>query len=264
MGKSGYALFFDIDGTLYFNGKISDENVRELNRVRDSGNMIFINTGRSYGYCPPELKNGDVRWNGFVCGSSFIIADGRVLCDVRLTADCVRHAVEFGCRRKIAVALEGIDRAYFIVPDGVNASFADTDTFLRSGAVLIRDGFDRFLSSDAVNEITKLSFIAPLSPDDLREFDGDLWFIHFDRYTEGILKGFDKGTGISVVERALSVPHEKTVAIGDSDNDLAALDYAKTSVVVMHEGSTVENYPATVKTEGDPTTAVARYLRENF
>ncbi len=264
VSKTGYALFFDIDGTLYFNGKISDENVRELNRVRENGNMIFINTGRSFGWCPSDIVNGGVNWNGFICGSCFVIADGRVLCDKRLSRKCVEQVIEFCKERKICVNIEGVDNAHIIIPHGADDSFFTKTSFKPTErAEFLRDNFEDFLLSEQAEKITKISFLTPLSPEDVSEFD-EMHFIHFDTYTEGILKGYTKATGISVVERELAVPHEKTIAFGDSENDIEALDYASTSVVIMHENSKMKDYPATVKTEGEPTTAVARYLKENF
>ncbi|MBR2339223.1 MAG: HAD-IIB family hydrolase [Clostridia bacterium] len=263
MSKTGYALFFDIDGTLYFDGKISEENVRELNRVRENGNMIFINTGRSYGYCPPELVGGEVLWSGFVCGSSYVYANGRVLCDKRLSRECVGKVIDFCIERCLCAVLEGVDNAYFIIPDGADDSFFTKTSFKKGAAETVRDNFDSFLRSEAAEKITKISFLTPLSPEDVSGFD-ELWFIHFDTYTEGILRGYTKASGISVIEKELAVPHEKTVAFGDSANDIEALDYAHTSVLVMHGGSAMTNYPATEKITGEPTTAIARYLKENF
>ena len=263
MVKSGYALFFDIDGTLYFNGKISEENVRELNRVRENGNMIFINTGRSYGWCPDELVNGDVDWNGFICGSAFVVANGRVLCDKRLSRKCVEQVIRFCEERKICVNIEGVDKSHIVIPDGaaVPAHFASFK--LTEKTEVLYNNFDSLLRSPMAEKITKVSFLSPLTPEDVSKFD-ELWFVHFNTYTEGILKGYNKATGISVIEKELGVPHEKTVAFGDSENDIEALDYAHTSVLVMHEGSAMTDYPATVKITGDPTTAIARYLKENF
>ena len=264
MSKTGYALFFDIDGTLYFNGKISEENVRELNRVRENGNMIFINTGRSYGWCPDELVNGDVDWNGFICGSAFVVANGRVLCDKRLSRKCVEQVIRFCKEQKICANIEGVDNAHIIIPHGADDSFFTKTSFKPTQrAEFLRDNFENFLLSEQAKRITKISFLSPLTPKDVSEFD-EMHFFHFDTYTEGILKGYNKASGISVIEKELSVPHEKTIAFGDSENDIDALDYAHTSVIVMHEDSVMADYPATAKITGEPTTAIARYLKENF
>ena len=42
-------LFFDLDGTLIVDGKLSDETVNALNYAKNKGCKLYINTGRSRG-----------------------------------------------------------------------------------------------------------------------------------------------------------------------------------------------------------------------
>lgn len=249
--RTGYALFFDIDGTLFFDGKLSDENRDALMRVKRAGNLIFINTGRSRAWCPDKVINCGVDWDGFLCGSSYIEIRKKVYMNDFIRPDTVKRIVNFSFDYNMPVMLEG-DRNYYTtwrqIVDSILIGEAERDIFL---------------ASEEVSRITKISFMQPLDERYYSLFP-ELYFIPFPTYTEGILIGHDKGTVIERVEEILDIPHEKTVAIGDSANDVAALDYAQTSVVIMHENSDMTEYPADIFSSGEPRCAVARVLEKMF
>ena len=48
MTNEKYAVFLDIDGTLYSSG-IPEENRIAIKKARENGHMIFINSGRAMG-----------------------------------------------------------------------------------------------------------------------------------------------------------------------------------------------------------------------
>ncbi|MDY3845583.1 MAG: riboflavin biosynthesis protein RibF [Eubacteriales bacterium] len=251
MKRDTYALFFDIDGTLFFDGKLSDENRDALIRVRNEGNLVFINTGRSRAWCPDAVINCGVEWDGLLCGSSYIEINKKVYMNDFILPDTVKRIVEFSFEYDIPVMLEG-DKNYYT-----------TSRRIANSILIDEDGKETFFASEDLSRITKISFIKPL-PKDYYEFFPELYFISFPTYTEGILKGHDKGTVIARTEEILGIPHERTVAIGDSANDTAALDYAATSVVIIHENSEMTHYPADIFSDGEPRCAVASVLAKMF
>ena len=62
-----YALFLDIDNTLYYNGKVPKRNVDALAEARKLGHFIFLNTARSMGFIPKEMFD-EVPLDGAVAG----------------------------------------------------------------------------------------------------------------------------------------------------------------------------------------------------
>ena len=79
------ALFFDIDGTLLTEDthELPESAWRALERARDLGHLVFINTGRTYGNLGnlKELLPAD----GWLCGcGTYIVAEGSVLYDRRI------------------------------------------------------------------------------------------------------------------------------------------------------------------------------------
>ena len=74
------ALFFDIDGTLLTEDthELPESARRALERARDLGHLVLINTGRTYGNLGDlkELLPAD----GWLCGcGTYIWAEGREL-----------------------------------------------------------------------------------------------------------------------------------------------------------------------------------------
>jgi len=71
-------LFFDYDGTLTYNGRISEKNMYALAKAQAAGHKIFLNTGRSKGNVPDEVLS-QIPWNGMICGKGYMEYEGKVL-----------------------------------------------------------------------------------------------------------------------------------------------------------------------------------------
>ena len=70
----------------------------------------------------------------------------------------------------------------------------------------------------------------------------DVYFHH--NYTEVVPKGYSKGKATEIVENLLRIPHEATVSIGDSQNDIPMF---RTCAISIAMG----NSPDEVKKEAD-------------
>ena len=83
-----YSVFLDFDGTLKASGadKMSPRVVNALRAAQEKGHKIFLNTGRAVSFLDVDAFNG-FRFDGFLCGCSYINVKGRVLMADRLTAD---------------------------------------------------------------------------------------------------------------------------------------------------------------------------------
>ena len=67
MGSDKFAVFLDIDNTLMSDGVVPQKNIDAIKKVRENGSYVFINTARSYGFIPEELKKNDLL-DGYVAG----------------------------------------------------------------------------------------------------------------------------------------------------------------------------------------------------
>ena len=80
-----FAVFLDIDGTLISDSfRIPTPNLEAIAAARAKGHMVFINTGRSWGYIPDELRE-QFNVDGVVAGSgAMIIIDGETVYPVAI------------------------------------------------------------------------------------------------------------------------------------------------------------------------------------
>ena len=62
-----YIIFLDIDGTVMVNNVVPELDIKAIDKARELGHKVFINTGRAYGFFPKELQEA-LEYDGVVCG----------------------------------------------------------------------------------------------------------------------------------------------------------------------------------------------------
>lgn len=228
-------LFFDIDGTIITESDegrmIPDSLVPALEKLKHNGHLCFVNTGRSYAEIEPLIRK--LPFLGFVCGcGTHIISGSETLLSAtipfslgnEIIADIYKHDYEF--------VLEGKDSVYY------------KDTPYQTQIGTFRKEHENSVP-DAVHYITALAkdltfdkfciwLKSGQSLDGFYEkYSDTLTFI--DRkggFYEIMPKGYSKATGIAFLENHFQIPHEHTIAIGDSTNDLPMLEYAAYSIAM--------------------------------
>ncbi len=252
-----HICFFDIDNTLWdFHMNIPESTKEAIRRLHENGHYVFLNSGRARAMIrDPKLFELGV--SGVVSGMGTMIEyvkDGFAGPDVR-DEDVLlynRIPVEL-CARTIATF-----RRYHIQPlcEGRNFLYFKESEFRKDkfSSEIRRLFGDRIVDIDENEnrwEVSKFTTIATdgdreacfkeLSP----EYD---YVIHNEWLAEAVPKGFSKGTGVLKVAELLGIPVDRTVAFGDSANDLQMLRAAGTAVV-MGNGSEA------AKAEADYVTA---------
>jgi len=206
-----YAFFLDIDGTIFNGREVPQSVVESIARARDAGHKVFINTARAYIGMPKQVYSIGV--DGFV--NSFgqeICADG-----------------EFIHRRFIPKA-RLLEMAEYVFDNHLGAYFEGE---IRIDINREREGglnpksireFEEMLGD---NKLCKIVLDTPPTDGQSASFS-DLKF--YDR--EGVAKGYSKALGIELVEKHYGIPHENTVAIGDTDPDIEMITYAGIGVAM--------------------------------
>ncbi|MCR5774613.1 MAG: HAD-IIB family hydrolase [Lachnospiraceae bacterium] len=227
-------LFFDIDGTLWdWKNMIPESTQKAIRLVRESGNLAFINSGRTRGF----IQNKDllgIGFDGIVSGCGTMIEYGNeVIFSHEISADLAEKAVKSLRRCGWKPVLEG--REYLYMDE---EEFAD-DWY---GQKLRRELGERLkpISSEWGRwEIQKMSCNTSDEKTDecIRELGEDFEFIRHDLpVCEIVPRPYSKGSGIRFLCDRLGVSPEDTYAFGDSVNDRAMMLAAGTAIV-MGNGS---------------------------
>lgn len=223
--ENRYAVFLDIDGTLISDSfRIPQENLDAIAAARAKGHLVFINTGRSWGNIPDELRRQfDV--DGVIAGSgAMIIMDGETVFKKKYDLETVRRTAEyFFENRDCWCVFEGLKTNYIIA----NAGYQVREG--RQIELKSVEDLSLFLPDEEIQVIAA----GPAVPDEFMELlDEKMSFFVMRTYVDFVIKGCDKAKGIEKVIELAGIKRENTVAIGDSSNDLAMLEYAGISVAM--------------------------------
>ena len=246
MSNKRQAVFFDIDGTIWnFHNEIPPSAVRAIRALRKNGHLAFLCSGRTRGYIRhPELLG--IGFDGIVSGCGTMLEyRGETLFYHRVPPELGLKAVTTARAFGFKPILEGAEYLYFD-----DAEFGG-DPY---GEKLRRDLGDRLRTiADHWGQWEFSKFSCDTRDCDqaacfaaLPEFDP---IVHNSAVVELVPRGFDKGSGISRLCRALGLPPEDTVAFGDSFNDLGMFAVCSRSVCM---GNGVEAAKAAADLVTDP------------
>ncbi len=235
--------FFDIDNTLWdFHMFIPESTKEALIKLRENGHYVFLNSGRARAMIR-DPKLFALGFNGVVSGMGTMVEyvkDGfagpeireeDVLYYHRLPIELCARTISTFRRYNIQPLCEGRELLYF-----KESEFKEMSDDMRK---IFGDRIEDIDENENRWEISKFTTIATHGDREacFKELESDYdYVIHNDWLAEAAPKGFSKGTGIVKVAELLNIPVERTVAFGDSANDLAMLAAAGTAVV-MGNGS---------------------------
>lgn len=256
-------FFFDIDGTILPENihprRIPDDTLAAIRAAQAQGHLCLINTGRARGCLDRNLL--ELGMDGIVsgCGAMAEIG-GKVLwrqppLSVERSREIIRAARELGVR----CVFEGYDNrafdALFEAPTAEQRASAIART--RAGGIP-----DIFLEEEPEFELLKILINKQRGGDwaTLERLVPELEFVQFNEiWIECPPKGFDKGKALIRVMEHLGLPLSRSVAVGDSVNDLPMLRVCPNSVA-MGNGS-AKDYPVSYVTAEADKGGIARMMR---
>lgn len=234
------AVFVDIDGTLCDSRqRVPDSAVRALSRVRERGHRLFVCTGRSVPEIYPRFI--DLGFEGVVGGAGGYAAVGdSVLLDERMPAEHVR----------ILTALwEELDAFYvWQGPDQMGPSEGYLDFFVpRAGThpedwIEYAQSISPFIVDIDGGAFTKVTAYVPPDkaslervsaalPEGYRAIIGSVGAAGYVPF-EIIPDHLSKAVGIEAVCEHIGIPMSRSVAIGDSNNDVEAVARAAVGISI--------------------------------
>ncbi len=231
--KDKFAIFLDIDGTIFDGKEIKKEDIDAIKKAREAGHFVFINTGRSYAVIQDEIKKLEL--DGIIAGlGTHITYKGKTLRGVIIPPELLCDIAEYALSENLTIQFQGETESLFI-----NCDMDPERTITEASDMLgkFRDvRISKFIIKDQFSEKD-------------RAFLSDKFDIYqFKAYGEVAPKGYSKARGIKIIEDYLEIPHENTIAIGDSANDSDMIDYAAIGVAMG-------NAEASLKLKADYVTA---------
>lgn len=212
-----YAIFLDIDGTLYCDGAIVPVNRRALERVRSMGHKVFLNTARSLADIPDKILSAPL--DGVVAGiGCTVVADGQKLRSESIPLPELASVFERMSADGYGVFLEGES---VLVR---NALYEGHGELVQNGAELL----ERF----ADKTFAKMFIPHTLSPQWQAELSDKYLFYQHRTYAEFAKKGHNKATGMQCVLAHYGLDTDHCIAMGDSINDMDMLRAAGISVAM--------------------------------
>lgn len=240
-------LFFDIDGTLFDDSRRLPPSVLPaLQKARDRGCRIFLNTGRTLCNLDPRLDTLPLDGMVLGCGTRIVMRGE--------TLKALEFSPEDSLRLRRAVLESGIplvwecDTGMYFDPQGPAHPAIPHFRDFSEKAGIARDILPGDSSFRAVKMFAfgtreemegLLSAFAALS----------LPFQLIDRQPLGwelVPAGCSKGQGIDLVRERLGVPLSLCYAFGDSANDLPMLEHVPHSVAMGNAPEAVKRRCALV------------------
>lgn len=226
-------VFLDLDGTFWNHEVIPASALKAVKEARERNNLVFVNTGRARSTAMNALKNVDV--DGFVFSAGTEVwLDGKRIFYHPMPADQVKRLMRIFDARGIGYACEGSGRTFanakyqnylrqhisenrvsnsFVDLPGTEDMKADDFAFVMKISVCLDD--DQHIED--VLEAEQLEF-TPFGKMHVKGRSGEL-----------TSRDFSKGTALNLV-RSLVDPQARTMALGDSENDISMLKAADVGI----------------------------------
>ena len=262
----------DMDGTLLNSKKaISPGDAQALNRALDLGKTVIFCTGR----CLGELRDF---FPLFPKMRYVLCESGAMIFDLHDRQAIHRQSFDPETVATIRSRTEKLDLMPQLLMDGdAVMNRADVNNlahfhmeqyqqhFTRCG-VTVPSVWERWAASGVSVDKICLYHTSPEARAETRRLLDDLNVVMADTEATSLEispLGVDKGNGLRLLCRHLSIPLEQTIAVGDSDNDLSVLRTAGLSVAMANASEHVRGTCAVMVADNDHCgvlEAVERFL----
>jgi HAD superfamily hydrolase (TIGR01484 family) len=226
------AVFLDIDGTLITEREGPfDDDVAAIEKARRRGHRFFLNTGRSLAVIPPSLAAAP--WiDGIVAGdgSHILLKEGgrlRTIRHVRLEEDLLCTVSAFYLEHSKWCIFEGETDVYAVPPGETCEHPIDIEASWH-----IVERADDFRTRYAGAVVTKITMDGAVTEEEAALFAGRFSVFKLGGYSEAVISGESKARGMKIVLDAVGIPAVRSIAIGDSDNDLEMIRRAGTGIAM--------------------------------
>ena len=237
--KDNIKIFFcDVDETLVFQNRVSEQNLAAIEKMRKEKNIKFVvATGRSMMLLEKiikELNLYDKENEYSICGSGSLIYENKnnkILYANKLKEELFYKLYELGKKYDIFIIFIGLEYFYLYKPTETEInrrnfekakykvldSDFDLTKLLKGNDTMIRVCFGKENAFDYLLNIQK----EIEKNEEISKYVD--CFISSGQYLEINPKGINKGIAVQWLCKHLNIDTENTMAIGDSYNDISMI-----------------------------------------
>lgn len=209
-----YAVFLDFDGTIgydFTDVKIHPDNIETIRKVRSLGHKVYLCTGRSGGFIPDFITES-IEFDGIIAGmGAEIYMDNKILKQELISPDEVYRITDHFVKNGHGVRLEGPDDVYSTYPSK------------RYNFIILKDAEDYKKAQYPISSI----LIKKYPDEEIMSKLGEKYELaRHDGCFEFSAKGCTKESAMDAVLDYIGIPLFRSIAIGDSTNDIGMLKHA--------------------------------------
>ena len=228
MGFEPWLIAIDIDGTLvHDDGYLAPEVIREVVRVRELGHHVVVATGRAAANAIPVVQDVGIEEGHVVC------SNGAVTIEINKEDSkgyLVREVIGFDPGPVLSQLIEKLPEAHFAVED-VDGTYRFHKPFpsYALGAENIETPLDQLMHG----EVSRVVVLSPeQNVNDFLEIVESVG-LHSVSYAIGYTawldispQGVTKASALEQRRKALDIPRNRVITIGDGRNDISMFEWA--------------------------------------
>lgn len=233
-------LFCDVDGTLLNSRRqLSKENITAVQRWMKAGRKFIISTGRPLaGVIELSKKFGFKNPSCVLYNGAEVLIDGKKIFSACLKKETAKKIVEEGHKRNSTMILW---RENILYAENPSEKVDFYKSISKVEPVYVGD-----LSKVCDDKVVKILWyddevLTPMYKNQLRnEIIDASFFISRPDFLEFVDENCSKKTALEKVAEYFCVPLEKTVAVGDGDNDIPMFEGAGLAVAMQNASEFVK------------------------
>ena len=218
-------FFFDIDGTIYHNQKISDRLIQAIHNIQNKGDYCFIASGRPPTFIPDVLK--EVGFDGYVLANgAYVFYNDEIISHEILNYDDLDQLLQFLRDTKNEYILQTCDTCY------LNKDYHKLYDFFHGIGMRVNEFIYEFDEKEVMKQTIKVEVwpndeqAGEMIKEHLVDFSWNQYeCLNMELYSNKV----SKASGIEKVINILGINQKDTYGFGDGRNDLEMFDMVEHS-----------------------------------